>query len=52
MLDSIALRFITMNLNVVHDYNLPGVSIRLFEAGDQKFSNKPIKLILVVIALL
>ena len=30
----------------------PGVAIRLFEAGNQKFSNKLIKLFLVVIALL
>ena len=41
-----------MNLDIVHDYNLPSVAIRLFEAGNQEFGNKLIKLILVVIALL
>jgi hypothetical protein len=33
-----------MDLNVVHHYSLPGVAIRLFETGNQKFSNKLIKL--------
>jgi len=39
-----------MDLDIVYNYNLPGVAIRLFEAGNQKFSNKLIKLFLVVIA--
>jgi len=49
---SIANGFIAMNLNVVYDDNLARVAIRFFEAGNQKFSDKLIKLILVIITLL
>ena len=49
VLDNIACQehcgpLIAMNLDIVHDYNLLSVAIRLFEAGNQKFSNKLIKL--------